>query len=413
MHNALWRLQAQLQSTDLDGWLMYDFRGSNPLARTLLNIPASAHLTRRYFVWIPREGEAVVVHHRIEESAWRTLSEGSGARLWPYSAHEELSAALSELLSPIAGRPRRIAMEYSPRGDVPYVSFVDAGTLERVRESGAHVETSADLLQAFLKWSEDDLAAHARAVAVLMRAKDAGFRLAHERLRAGTPVTELEVQAAVMAEIEAGGLITDHAAIVGFGANAANPHYAPGAAGNATLSLGQCVLIDLWGQEEGRPHADVTWMAHAGPPPEEFLLAWTAVADARDLALSVLQDQWGTLQGWQVDRAARDLIASRGLGAHFTHRLGHNIGVALHGAGANLDDLETHDTRRLTTGLAVTVEPGVYPKARGFGIRSEVNVFFAADGPQITTPLQRAPFVLGLGDWEDVRRDALSESVPS
>jgi Xaa-Pro aminopeptidase len=404
MQHALQNLREQLTATDLDGWLVYDFQGSNPLARTMLGLPEGAHLTRRYFVWIPREGRATLIHHRIEGGTWRTLIGDADLDLRPYSAHEELDAALRDLLSPL----RRVAMEYSPRGEVPYVSRVDAGTLERVRETGVDVVTSADLLQATLRWTSEDLASHRRAVDVLMDARDAGFRLVHDRLRAGEAVRETEVQAEIMRVIEAGGLITDHPAIVGFGANAADPHYAPGGEHDATLRPGQCVLIDLWGQEPDRPHADVTWMAFAGEPDAAFLRAWQAVADARDAALTLMSREHGNLQGWQPDRVARDLLRERGYGEHFVHRLGHNIGVLLHGPGANLDDLETHDTRRLTAGLAVTVEPGVYPREQGFGIRSEVNVYLGADGPEVTTPVQRGPFVLGVGEFEAARARALS-----
>ena len=395
MRAELHRLQEQLQATDLDGWLIYDFQGLNKLAAGLLGLPPGAHLTRRFFVWVPRVGRAAVLHHRIEAGAWGGLTAGSGAHLLPYGAHAELDAGLSALLSGTT----RIAMEYSPRGEVPYVSWVDAGTLERVRETGVQVFSSDNLLQASLRWNAQDLAAHRRAVAVVMRARDAGFRLIHERLRAGESVSELEVQRAVMDQIEAGGLVTDHSAIVGFGEHAADPHYAPGEERNATLRDGQCVLIDLWGQEPGRPHADVTWMGFAGEPDGEFLDAWDAVAAARDLGITTLEAGWPNLQGWQVDRAARDLISARGYGDFFSHRLGHNLGVQLHGPGANLDDFETHDTRQLTPGLAVTVEPGVYPPERGYGVRSEVNVFFGEEGPEVTTPVQRAPFVLGVGEW--------------
>lgn len=408
MQTALQRVR-DLLPANIDGWLLYDFQGSNPLARQILGIPASAHLTRRYFVWIPREGRASVVHHRIEGGAWRSLTRDADVSLEAYSSHQELDEALRALVSPGA----TIAMEYSERGAVPYVSRVDAGTLERVRELGVTVVSSADLLQTFLTWTPEDLAAHRRAVDVLMHAKDMGFHLAHERLLRGERVTELEVQAEVMRVIAEGNLLTDHPAIVAFGANAADPHYAPSTTNDAALNRGQCVLIDLWGQEEGRPHADVTWMAFAGAPDAEFLTAWRAVSDARDLALSALAQRWGDLAGWEVDRVARDLLIQRGFGEVFTHRLGHNIGVQLHGPGANLDDLETHDTRRLTTGLAVTVEPGVYPKERGYGIRSEVNVYFAENGPVVTTPVQRAPFVLGEGAWEDVRAAALGDVTPA
>ncbi len=403
MRAELQRLQEQLQPTDLDGWLIYDFQGLNKLAAQLLGLPQGAHLTRRFFVWVPREGAATVLHHRIEAGAWASLTANSGARLLPYGAHAELDANLRELL----GGAGKVAMEYSPRAEVPYVSFVDAGTLARVRETGAEVVSSADLLQALLSWSADDLAAHRRAAQVLTRARDAGFQLIHERLRAGRSVTELEVQRAVMDEVTAGGLTADHPAIVGFGRNAADPHYSPDEGHNATLRGGQCVLIDLWGQEAGRPHADVTWMGFAGEASAEFLDAWNAVAAARDLALDTLRSGWPDLQGWQVDRAARDLLTGRGYGEFFTHRLGHNLGAQLHGPGANLDDFETHDTRRLTPGLAVTVEPGVYPVGRGYGIRSEVNVFLGEAGPEVTTPVQRAPLVLGVGEWEAVRAAAL------
>lgn len=345
------------------------------------------------------------MHHRIEGGAWRTLTSGADVNLVPYSSHQELDAALRSLLSPGA----TIAMEYSERGAVPYVSRVDAGTLERVRELDVTVTSSADLLQAFLTWTPEDLEAHRRAVNVLMHAKDMGFRLVHEKLRHAEDVTELEVQAEIMRVIAEGNLVTDHSAIVAFGANAADPHYAPSETNNAVLRRGQCMLIDLWGQEEGRPNADVTWMGFAGEPDSEFANAWKAVSDARDLALSALAQRWGDLEGWEVDRVARDLLAERGFGDVFTHRLGHNLGVQLHGPGANLDDLETHDTRRLTTGLGVTVEPGVYPRERGYGIRSEVNVYFAESGPVVTTPAQRAPFVLGDGEWEDVRAAALGD----
>jgi len=403
MQHAFDALQAQLQSTTLDGWLIYDFQGSNPLARTLLNLPAGAHLTRRYFVWVPRAGTPTLIHHRIEGGTWQALTRDTHLIHRPYSAHQELDAALREILQ----KASHIAMEYSPRGEVPYVSRVDAGTLERVRETGVTVHSSADLLQAFLTWTPEDLAAHRRAVGVLMRAKDAAFRFIHERLLSGQAVTELDVQDVVMREIEQGGLVTDHPAIVAFGENAADPHYAPGGEANATLREGQCVLIDLWGQEAGRPNADVTWMGHAGAPGSDFMSAWHAVVGARDAALAKLQADWGNLQGWMIDRVAREHLTERGLSEFFTHRLGHNLGVLLHGPGANLDDLETHDTRTLRPGLAVTVEPGAYPRERGYGIRTEVNVYFHASGPEVTTPVQRAPFVLGQGSWEDVARHAM------
>lgn len=405
MQPAIERLQAALAPTELSGWLIYDFQGLNPFARSLLGIPAGAHLTRRYFLYVPREGRPSLLHHRIEGGTWRSLLAGADVEVVPYSAHGELDAALSHMLAGAV----RVAMEYSPRGAVPYVSRVDAGTLERVRETGVEVVSSADLLQGFLAWSDEDLAAHLRAVDVLMQAKDRAFHLMHERLNAGERVTETQVQAVIMREIEGAGMESGHPVNVSFGAHAADPHYEPGEGKDAALERGQCVLIDLWCQEPGHPFADVTWMGFAGPPSPAFSRAWEVVAGARDAALALLSSQWREAEGWMVDRAARGFIEAHGLGEHFTHRLGHSLGVQLHGAGANLDDLETHDTRRLLPGLAVTVEPGVYPLAEGYGVRSEVNVFLSPDGPQVTTPVQRAPFMLGEGGWEWVRAQALAD----
>jgi Xaa-Pro aminopeptidase len=411
MPDSISRIQRALQASaqaGLDGWLIYDFRGLNPHAATLLNL-GHTFLTRRFFVWVPTRGRAAVLHHRIEGGAWKRLLADSDVDFVPYSAHTELGARLSELVS-----GRAVAMEYSPRAAVPYVSYVDAGTLERVREAGVReVQTSADLLQGFLTWTADDLAAHRRAAQVLMRAKDLAFELIHTRLQAGTPVTELDVQAVIAAQIEEAGMVSGHPVNVSFGANAADSHYEPSPEQNATLQAGQCVLIDLWAQEPGRPFGDVTWVGHAGDMGEEYRHAWRAVSGARDAGLKVMQQRQagGELQGWEVDRAARTVIEQAGLGEHFTHRLGHSLGAAIHGAGANLDDLETHDTRLLLPGLCVTIEPGVYPAERGYGIRSEINVYMTPQGPDVTTPIQAAPFILGRAgeSWAEVRAKGLGE----
>ncbi|ULH16874.1 aminopeptidase P family protein [Deinococcus sp. KNUC1210] len=406
MQQALDRIQqAIVDSGDasLDGWLIYDFRGLNPHARVLLNL-RDALLSRRYFMWVPRQGTPTLIHHRIEGGTWHSMGAGAALNFLPYSAHTELDAHLKTLL-----HGKRGALEYSPNGAVPYVSMVDAGTMERLRAAGFDPVTSADLLQGFQVWDEEDLAAHRRAVQVLMDAKDAAFRLIHERLKAGQPVTELDAQAVIMEQIAAAGMEAGHPVNVSFGANAADSHYEPSAEQHATLQPGQCVLIDLWAQEPGRPFGDVTWVGYAGQPTQEYLHAWDAVAAARDEGIRMLHQSPGTLEGWEVDRAARTLIDNAGLGEFFVHRLGHNLGVQIHGSGANLDDLETHDTRRVLPGQAVTVEPGVYPMQRGYGIRSEVNLLMTPEGPLLTTPVQAAPFILGEGEWEAVRAAGLGE----
>ncbi|CAM3806697.1 M24 family metallopeptidase [Deinococcus frigens] len=397
------KMRAALQATDLDGWLIYDFQGLNPHARRVLAMPGGAFLTRRFFVYVPREGQAVLLHNHIEGGTWGEITRDWDIEKRAFGSHDELETALNEV---VAGQ--RIAMEYSPNGAVPYVSWVDAGTIERVRAAGAaEIVSSADLLQSFLAWSAEDLAAHRRAAAVLMRAKDDAYWLIHERLKVGEEVTELEVQSLIMDAISGAGMGAGHPVNVSFGVNAADSHYEPGGDKNAVLQVGQCVLIDLWAQEPGHPFADVTWVGHAGQPTDEYLNAWAAVRGARDTALDTLNTRfraegWGVLQGWELDRAARDAMGPS-WGPYFFHRTGHDLGVQIHGSGANLDDYETHDTRTLTPGLAVTVEPGTYPAARGFGIRTEVDIYLSPAGPEVTTDLQRQPFVLGVGEWAAVR----------
>jgi Xaa-Pro aminopeptidase len=370
-----------------DGWLLYDFRGLNPLASDVLRLK-KAMLSRRWFVFVPVQGRATLIHHRIEASNWNALLRSEDLERRAYSSFDELDALLAEVLQ----GSRRVLMEYSPRGSVPYVGRVDAGTIERVREHGVEVLSSADALQHFTVWSDADLEMHRRAVAGCIAAKDAGFALIHERLRAKESITELEVQARVEQVITEHGLTNDHPAIVGFAGHAGDPHYAPSPETNRTLEHGTCVLIDLWGGVPGHPMADITWMGYAGDPSAEFLEVWRTVAAARDAAIAVLKPG---LEGWMADKAGRDVIEAAGYGAAFTHRVGHSLGTGItHGNGANLDNLETHDTRKLLPRTAVTVEPGVY--LPHLGVRSEVNVLVLEDSIEVTTPTQQEPYTLGL-----------------
>lgn len=375
-------IQSTLQGApELDGWLIYDFKGLNPYASALLGLEG-AHLSRRYFVWVPRAGQATVLHHRIEAGTWTALGAEELRRL-PYAEHTELDARLRELVG-----DKAVALEYSPRAAVPAVSRVDAGTAERLREAGARLHSSADLLQEFLRWSDADLAAHRRAAAALASAKDGAFALMRERLAAREPVSEHEVQAFLLRRIEAAGLSWGHAPIVAYGAHAGDPHYGPSSQGVRELGENECVMIDLWGAEAGRPYADMTFMAHSGAPSERFLQAWETVRGARERAVQALRERGPQTQGWEIDRLARDFVTNAGHGEAFVHRTGHNLGAELHGPGVNLDDFESRDTRTLLPGLAVTVEPGVYRPEEGFGVRSEVNVHLQLGGAEVTTPEQ-------------------------
>ena len=382
------RLQSVVRAAGLDGWLLYDNRGLNPFPAQLLNLGRGI-LTRRWFLLIPAQGQPTLLHHRIEAGSWlQVLPDESLARK-VFGSYEQLDGLLHEMLSG-AGQ---IAMEYSPGGEVPNVSFVDAGTLEHVRACGVKVVSSADLLQHFLTWSDEDQTAHALAVRGVIEAKDLAFQLIHARLLAREPVTELEVQALLVKTLQAHALEFDHEPIVAFGSHASDGHYAPNPQTQRALLMGECVLIDLWAGLKDRPMADITWVGFAGEPTAEYLKVWEAVRDGRNLALELLTSR-AVQMGWQVDRAARDLISARGYGAAFRHRLGHSLGRnAPHGQSVNLDDWETHDTRLLLPGLAVTVEPGVY--LGHIGIRSEVNVLMTASGAIVTTPIQTEPYRLG------------------
>jgi Xaa-Pro aminopeptidase len=386
--SPLVRLQNAVRATDLDGWLLYDFRGLNPFPAQLLQL-GRAIMTRGWYLYLPAQGRPTLIHHRIEAGGWEQALPDAGIARKSWMSHAELDALLRQTLH----GARRIAMEYSPRGEVPYVSFVDAGTVERVRTCGVEVVSSADLLQQFLTWNAEDRTAHDEAVRGVIEAKDLGFDLIRARLKAGLPVAELEVQARIVQHLLARGLAFDHEPIVAFGSHAADGHYAPSPQTDRALEHGQCVLIDLWAGFPDRPMADITWVGHVGEPPPEYVRAWEAVRDGRDLAIQILTS--GAAQaGWEVDRAVRDLIASRGYTAEFRHRTGHSLGRNRpHGQSVNLDDWETHDTRRLLPGLAVTVEPGVYPGP--FGIRSEVNVLITETGGVVTTPIQAEPYRLG------------------
>lgn len=381
-------LQSVVRSSGLDGWLLYDFRGLNPFPAQLLNLGQEI-LSRRWFLFVPAQGSATLIHHRIEASGWLQLLPDKTVQRKAFTTYQELDQALRETLMD----SRQIAMEISPRGMVPSVSYIDAGTAEHIRECGVEIVSSENLMQQFMTWSEEDYQAHLRAVEGVIRAKDAGFRLIDEQLAARQPVTEMDVQNVIVQQLAHAGLEFDHPAIVAFGNHTSEGHYGVSPQSNRSLEMGMSIILDIWAGVRDRPMADITWVGFAGEPTAEYMRVWETVRDARDLAVDLLVKK-GVAEGWQVDRAARDLIAARGYGTAFRHRLGHSLGKnQAHGPCVNLDDLETHDTRKLLPGLAVTVEPGVY--LGHIGVRSEVNVLITESGATVTTPIQREPYRLG------------------
>ena len=379
-------IQDYLAEHDLDGWLLWDFRGQNPTALGALALEGHM-LTRRWAYLVPRAGEPVLLVHAIEAGS---MPKRPG-RILTYAGYRELHERVSALL----GGRRRVAMEYCPLGSIPYLSRVDAGTVELVRSFGVEVVSSADLVQQFLcRLSAAQVDSHRRAALAIDRAKDEAFRFIGERIRAGRPALETEVQSRILEEFASEGLLTDHPPIVAVDHHAADPHFVPRAELATPCAAGSLVLIDLWAKENdpAAVFADVTWMAYTGTaPPARIAEVFAAVVSARDLGVETVRRKHASgerLEGWMVDRAVRDFLRERGYGERFPHRTGHNIGAnADHGDGANLDDWETHDTRALVEGLCFSIEPGIY--LDDFGVRSEINVVLEAGGPRIYTPPQR------------------------
>ncbi len=380
-------VQADLRRQHLDGWLIYDFRGSNPVARPVLDPLLEGNLaSRRVFLMVPAEGKPTLLVHAIEE---KSLLPGLPVSVRSYASRADLDAELGALLT---GRSK-IAMEYSPGGDNPYVGTVDAGTIERVRGLGVDVVSSGDVAQVLELWTPERLEDHLTAADVVMEAKDAAFAFLRSRFRDGAEVRESEVQRLIMEVFEGAGLETEHAPNVSFGAHAGDPHYHPIAGvRDAVLQPGDVVLIDLFAKvaRPDAPYADVTWMGVAGEPTPELASAFAAVRDARDAAFRVIADAYAAgrwPEGAEADRAARAVLVAAGRGDAFTHRTGHSLGArSTHGVAAHLDDFETADHRLLRPGLGVTIEPGVYYPH--YGVRSEIDVVLADDGPHATTDLQ-------------------------
>ncbi len=373
-------MQKALVEADLDGWLIFDFHGLNPVATGLLGLTGMA--TRRIFVLIPREGVPVAITHAIEQDPWRD---------WPspwakttYSGWRVLESQLRDL---VAGK--RVAMEYSPGDAVPYLDRVPAGVLEMVREAGATVVSSADLVTRFYAvWSEENLASHLRAAEVVAGIAKEAFGKAGESANGNSPLTEYQLKEWILERFAAANLETDHGPIVAIGPNAANPHYEPPAEHSPPIRKGDILLIDLWARELNGVFADQTWMASLGSPSSRDEGVWRAIRDARDAALSLLREriEAGTpVRGGEVDDAAREVIRSRGFGDHFIHRTGHSIDPRdLHGSGPHIDNLETRDERLLVPGIGFSIEPGVY-LPDDVGMRTEVNAY-VAKGKLVVTP---------------------------
>ncbi len=380
---SLPEIQRAIADAGLDGWLLYDFRGTNPIARDYLGM-SDVHLSRRIFVLVPRAGVPVAITHNIEQGAWRDWP--AAWRRERYSSWRALEALLHELVG-----GKRVAMEYSAGDAVPYLDRIPAGVLEMVRAAGATVVTSGELVSRFYAaWTLDDLSSHRRAAEHIAQIAHDAFAHAGSLARAGTPVAEHVLQGRMMDAFARAGLETYSPPNVSVGANAADPHYVPSADRPQVITVGNLLLIDLWAREPGRPYADQTWMAILGAPSARAVQMWNTVRDARDAAIAYLEQRIAAgdiVRGADVDDASRAVIERAGLGEYFTHRTGHSIDAReIHGSGPNLDNLETRDERLLIPGVGFSIEPGVYIRG-DIGLRTEVNAYIG-DGALVITPVE-------------------------
>jgi Xaa-Pro dipeptidase len=384
LKSKITQVQKYLKQNNIPAWLLYDFRGLNQIAVDFIGLKGLK--TRRWYYLIKAEGEPVALVHKIEEQSFKHIP----GKMISYVSWEELRENLKEILSGL----NEVAMEYSFQDNIPYISRVDAGTIELIRSFGVEVISSADLVQYFeARWNQEQYLSHKEAVAILLRIKDESFRLIARRIREKKPINEFKVSQFVKEQMNKAGMETDETLICAVNENSGNPHYTPSQNDNKKIRTGDFVLLDIWGKmkKEKSVYADITWTGYVGDKvPEKYDKIFEIVKGARDEAVNYLRARWAKgeeVKGWEVDKACRDFIEKAGYGTNFTHRTGHSLGTEDHGNGVNIDDLETKDERKIIPGVGFSIEPGIYLK--DFGVRSEINVYVKDKEIEVTTlPMQ-------------------------
>jgi Xaa-Pro dipeptidase len=378
-------IQTDLRAAKLDGWLFYDFRGRDPIAQGILQLPPGMR-TRRWYYFVPAKGTPRKLVHKIETESLAALP---GDTLF-YAGQDELRKNLGKLL----GRAKNVAMQYSPKNAIPYVAMVDAGTVELVRSTGVKVVSSADLVQKYEAcWSQAQLESHLAAGAVIDRVVRGAFELAANNVREKKTFTEYDLKQWILKEFESAGISVDQGPDIAVGPHASDPHYGPTPETASPIREGDLLLLDVWGKMKaaGSVYYDITWVGYLGAKvPEKMAKIFGIVREARDKAVELIQSSVAAgkpLQGWQVDIAARKVIEKAGYGKYFFHRTGHNIGQTVHGNGVNMDGLETHDVRHLIPRTCNSIEPGIYLPE--FGIRSEVNMYIGEKEARVTGAVQK------------------------
>jgi Xaa-Pro dipeptidase len=378
-------IQAELRASKLDGWLFFDHHHRDLIAGHILGLCNDGKATRRWFYFIPARGEPRKLVHKIEQG----MLDSVAGRKQTYAGWEELHKQLRKLLS----GSRKIAMQYSPDNNIPYIGLVDAGTIELVRKLKKSVVTSADLVQKFeAAWTPEQLESHLEAGKIVDRITLAAFERAAAFVREGRPLTEKELQAWILERFRANGLTTEDPPVAAVQPNNGNPHYEPTADSSRPIRAGDLLLLDIWAKFD-RPSSvyyDITWMGYLGARvPEAYAKIFKIVREARDSAIEFVCDavtRGRAIHGWEVDRAARGVIRKAGYARNFVHRTGHSIGQQVHGNGANMDGLETRDDRKIVPRTCFSIEPGIYMPE--FGIRSEVNVYVGEREARVTGAIQ-------------------------
>ena len=377
-------IQNDLRVAKLDGWLFYDFRGRDPIAQNILSLPNGMR-TRRWYYFVPAKGTPTKLVHKIESESLAALP---GETLY-YARQDELHKNLKKML----GRAKKVAMQYSPKNEIPYVAMVDAGTIELVRGAGPKVVSSADLVQKYEAcWTAGQLESHLSAGVIIDRIVRGAFEHAAKSVREEKLLTEYDLKQWILKEFEAAGIWAEEGPDIAVNEHASDPHYGPTAESAAPIRENDLLLLDVWGKKKapGSVYYDVTWMGYLGARvPEKYTKVFTVVRNARDRAVDLIRASVAKgkpLEGWQVDQAARGVVEKAGYGKYFFHRTGHSIGEKVHGNGANMDGLETHDARHLIACTCTSVEPGIYLPE--FGMRTEVNVYVGEKEARVTGAVQ-------------------------
>ena len=378
-------IQSELKAAKLDGWLFYDHHHRDPIASRVLGLGEDGMATRRWFYYIPARGEPRKLVHRIEQGMLDSL----GGRKYVYSGWEELHKTLPKLLS----GGKRIAMQYSPENNIPYIGLVDAGTVELIRKLKKTVVSSADLVQKFeASWSPEQLESHLEAGRIVDRVRQGAFEQAAARVSDGKPLTEFELQQWMLDRFRSNGLVTAEPPIAAVQPNNGNPHYEPKQGESRLIRAGDLLLLDIWAKSNrpGSVYYDITWVGYLGKRvPDSYAKIFRIVRQARDRAIEFVKEsvtKSKKIHGWEVDRVARETIRKAGYAKYFVHRTGHSIGQDVHGNGANMDGLEAKDDRKIVPHTCFSIEPGIYLPE--FGIRSEVNVYVDEQEARVTGAIQ-------------------------